>query len=317
MNAASENKLSCPSPRVRCATLQNGVALPLVLEPDSPLPLTDLLAFLQSSRPWLDERLTEHDFEAFVTAINPRLRRYTEGQSQRAAVQGSVYTSTEYPAPEDITLHNELSYVSDPPERLFFFCETAPATGGETPIADCRRAYQLIAPALRDRFVERRVRYVKNMHGGMGFGGKSWQEHFETTDREAVEAYLTGSSVEFRWKPDGTLWTSQVRPAAITHPATGETVWFNQADLWHYTNLGKKGATLLRLVGEDGLPTNAYYGDGTPMEAAHLEAIRQLFWREATIFRWEAGDVLMLDNRLVAHGRRAYTGERRILVAMT
>lgn len=101
------------------------------------------------------------------------------------------------------------------------------------------------------------------------------------------------------------------------NPETGERIWFNQAALWHYTNLGDKGETLRWLVGEDNLPTNAYYGDGLPIEAESLQAERKLFWDEATLFEWREGDVLMLDNRLVAHGRRAFKGERRILVAMT
>jgi alpha-ketoglutarate-dependent taurine dioxygenase len=32
---------------------------------------------------------------------------------------------------------------------------------------------------------------------------------------------------------------------------------------------------------------------------------------------WEAGDLLMLDNLLAAHGRRPFSGERRIAVAMS
>ena len=54
-----------------------------------------------------------------------------------------------------------------------------PETGGETPIVDCRRLFQVLDPGVRDPLVERGVRYVKIMHGGSGFG-KSWQDHFET-----------------------------------------------------------------------------------------------------------------------------------------
>jgi alpha-ketoglutarate-dependent taurine dioxygenase len=32
--------------------------------------------------------------------------------------------------------------------------------------------------------------------------------------------------------------------------------------------------------------------------------------------QWSKGDVLMLDNITVAHGRQPFTGSRRILVAM-
>ncbi|HUP20230.1 MAG TPA: TauD/TfdA family dioxygenase, partial [Gemmatimonadota bacterium] len=141
-------------------------------------------------------------------------------------------------------------------------------------------------------------------------------DHFETGDRQVVEGYLREGSVEHRWNEDGSLWTSQVRPAAIDHPASGETVWFNQADLWHWSALGARGASLLRLLGAERLPTNACYGDGEPIPVEHMDATRETRRRESVAFAWRAGDLLVLDNHLVAHGRRPFTGPRRILVAM-
>jgi hypothetical protein len=146
--------------------------------------------------------------------------------------------------------------------------------------------------------------------------GKSWQQHFETDDRETVERFLRSEQVDFEWKPNNTLWTSQLRPAAIDHPETGQTIWFNQADLWHYTNLGDKGDALRQYVGEQNLPTNAYYGDGSPIEADDLRHIRETRLAEAATFDWHQSDVLALDNFLVAHGRQPFTGERRVLVAL-
>ena len=316
------------------ASVRDGLALPLLVKPDPAQPRTAepavLNEWLTAQRSWVDEALAVHggllfrgfaltrpeEFHAVVKSYDSDPLPYVEGQSQRTRVMANIYTSTEYPPDQKITLHNELSYVQTPPRRLFFFCEIAPGTGGETPIADCRRVYERIEPAMRSRFVERGIRYVKNMHGGKGFG-KSWQDHFETSDRSAVEEHLAASGEEFRWKPDDTLWTSQKRPAVIEHPETGETIWFNQADLWHYTNLGSKGEALRRMVGEEELPTNAYYGDGTPIDAADLAAIREISWQEATVFPWIQGDLLILDNWLVSHGRKSFSGERKILVAMT
>jgi alpha-ketoglutarate-dependent taurine dioxygenase len=231
-------------------------------------------------------------------------------------VQGKIYNSTFYPSRFDITLHNELSYVQQPPTRIFFFCETAPPTGGETPIVDCRRVLGAMDAGLLDRFESRQIRYVKNMHGGKGFG-KSWQDHFETDDRSVVEQYLREGGVEFEWLDNGTLRTSQVRPAVIAHPKTGQRVWFNQATLWHVSDLGDQGRVLVEKFTEAGLPTHAYFGDGSPIDETDLDAIRKLTWREAVVFPWQPGDLLMLDNILVAHGRKAYAGPRNILVAMS
>jgi alpha-ketoglutarate-dependent taurine dioxygenase len=33
-------------------------------------------------------------------------------------------------------------------------------------------------------------------------------------------------------------------------------------------------------------------------------------------FRWQAGDVLMLDNMLAAHARAPFKGPRKVVVAM-
>ncbi|HET6616755.1 MAG TPA: TauD/TfdA family dioxygenase [Gemmatimonadota bacterium] len=302
----------------------------MALTPTSPrLSLDSALETIAAAREGIDALLERHGavllrgilpadtraFDAALARLAPDLKPYVEGQSQRSRVEGKIYTSTEYPADQEIVLHNELSYTREPPRRLFFFCLVPPETGGETPIVDCRLLRRVIDSDVRGPLVERGVRYVKNMHGGGGFG-KSWQDHFETEERAVVESYLQSGDVEYRWGDDGALWTSQVRPAEVSHPLTDEIVWFNQADLWHWSALGARGASLLRVMGPDRLPTNACYGDGDAIPVEHMDATREARRREAVWFPWQAGDLLVLDNHLVAHGRRPFTGARRILVAM-
>ncbi len=73
---------------------------------------------------------------------------------------------------------------------------------------------------------------------------------------------------------------------------------------------------MLSLFGEDKLPRNVYYGDGTPIEDSVMEEIGAIYQENKIIFTWQKGDILMLDNMLTAHSRNPYIGFRKIVVAM-
>jgi hypothetical protein len=73
---------------------------------------------------------------------------------------------------------------------------------------------------------------------------------------------------------------------------------------------------MLSLFAEEDLPSNSYFGDGSRIEDSVIEEIREAYQRSAVIFPWRTNDILILENMLVAHGRRPYDGTRRILVAM-
>jgi alpha-ketoglutarate-dependent taurine dioxygenase len=47
-----------------------------------------------------------------------------------------------------------------------------------------------------------------------------------------------------------------------------------------------------------------------------VEQIRQAYRQETVAFPWQKGDLLMLDNMLVAHGRNPFSGERKVIVSM-
>ena len=47
-----------------------------------------------------------------------------------------------------------------------------------------------------------------------------------------------------------------------------------------------------------------------------LSHIREAYEQEKIIFKWQKGDIMLLDNVLMAHGREPYKGERKVAVAM-
>ncbi|EPJ97835.1 pyoverdine biosynthesis regulatory protein [Pseudomonas sp. CFII68] len=256
----------------------------------------------------------EADFEEFARSFGHELLTYDYASTPRTKLNNRVYTSTEYPAHQVIPLHNEQSYSLNWPMKIWFHCMQASQVGGETPIADSRLVYQQLDPAIRQRFAEKRLMYVRNYGNGLDL---PWQQAFSTEDRSQVERFCRASNIEFQWTDDGELSTRQVCQAVAQHPVTGEWVWFNQAHLFHISNLAASvRETLISIVGEQGVPRNVFYGDGSPIELEALEHIREVLQRCQVSFPWQAGDVLMLDNMLVAHGRSTFQGSRKVVVAM-
>ncbi len=253
------------------------------------------------------------EFKKVIQSATPRTLEYTGGTSPRLKVEEGVFTSTEYPAQYPIALHNEMSYHKSWPDLIYFFCVVAPETGGETPIADSRRILEAIPKEIVSEFEARGVRYVRNLiNSRVSFG--SWQKVFCTEDRSAVEEYCVSRDMEFEWRRNGTLRVSEKRPAVRVHPVSGERVWFNQAHMWHPSNSPVRIDT--DLVSEDDLPMMATFGDGGRLDPSMLEEIRSVLRKHTRMFTWRVGDLLLLDNMLVAHGRAPFEGPRRILVAM-
>lgn len=260
-------------------------------------------------------RLTRDTLDEVLDRLLANRLAYVHGNSPRTKVGDNVYTSTEYPSEFTISMHNELSYARRWPARLAFFCEKAADTGGATPIVDGQRWLESLDDEVREAY-RGGVCYTQNLHDGYGLG-KSWQDTFETKDRDTVEAFLAGSEAEWEWTRDG-LRVRQVRPSTVHHPVTGAEVWFNQSDQWHPASLGDKAAAeLAQVLPADEMPQSVTFADGRPIPAGYVTQVRDRGLAEAVDVDWHDGDLMLIDNVQVGHGRRPFTGTRRVLVAMS
>ena len=314
---------------VRTEAFRPGERLPWLVR--ATVPAQDLPAWAAQNRSLIDSHLMEDggilfrgfavpdiaEFQRFISAVSAEeLLEYRYRSTPRTEITGKIYSSTEYPASQEIPLHNENSYSASWPLKIFFFCEL-PATGGGgmTPIADSARIYDRIPPKIRDRFAEQKVMYVRNYGGGADL---PWQEVFQAKDEATVEAFCREHGIRVEWLGGGRLRTRQICQAVARHPKTGKMLWFNQAHLFHISALEPEiREAMMEVFEPDALPRNTFYGDGSSIEESVLEEIRQIYREEQIAFPWEQWDVLLLDNMAVAHGRTPYSGDRKIRVGMT
>lgn len=257
---------------------------------------------------------TVERFDEICRLLSPNRPMFKEESSPRSQIAGAVYTSTDYPANYPIQFHNEYSYSSEWPLKIYFGCLVRPGSGGATPIADTRRILGRLRPSTRERFREKKVLYVRNFSPYMGV---KWQTAFGTSDRAEVEAYCETVGIEPEWRSGDGLTTRQIGDAIVRHPRTNEEVWFNHAFFFNVRGIEPESLreTLLSEPEEE-LSTNTYYGDGTPIEPEVIEEIREAYEKERLRFDWEVGDVFLIDNMLVSHAREPFSPPRKIVVTM-
>ncbi|HEX4335398.1 MAG TPA: TauD/TfdA family dioxygenase [Polyangiaceae bacterium] len=321
-------------------------SLPLVVSPKKHTTREQFLELLAGHGDALKKQLLEHggvlfrgfplegaaDFQAAIEALKTGSSvDYIGGDSPRTKVTGAVYTSTEAPAAVKIPLHNELSFVSHYPKHIYFYCDVAPSEKGETILGDARKIYRALEPSVRDRFMQRGLKYVSCYYGdswvmdlvnSLQPSHKSWRQVFETDSTDEVERLCREHEFDFAWH-GGSSWIriSQTRPAAMAHPETKEWVWFSQAHLYDF-NPRLLGAW--RWVAAKAFYARkhtrlheVFHSDGRTVARRDLYHIMDTLDRSTVAFPWKRGDMLMLDNVLAMHGRATFAGKRRILAAMT
>ncbi len=173
-------------------------------------------------------------------------------------------------------------------------------------------------PAIVSEIGQRGITYIRNLHGGNG-AGLSWQQAFQTDDKKQLENHCTALGIRYEWKAGGHIRLKQPSKGITTHPQTGEDVWFSQIDQFHPYQLGEEVYEVLMSMYDsaEDLPTYVQYGDGGSISDDTVKAILATTDALTVYPRWAQNQLLIVDNVLVSHGRNVYTGDRKVLVAMT
>ncbi len=310
---------------IRTALLDEKRVFPLVIEAtDADL---DAVAWATSQRDFIEQHLRTHagilfrnfglttpqEFEAFAEAIQPGLYG-NYGDLPKKEGGRNTYRSTPYPERQMILYHNESSHLERWPRKQLFFCEFPSPVGGATPIVDCREMLRQLPADVVEEFERKGLLYVRTFTRNLDV---SWRDFFKTDSREEVEARLKEGGIEWQWLGDDELQTRTHCPAVVTHPVTGDRVFFNQVQLHHVSCLEPDvKEDLLGMVGQERLPRNVYFGDGSVISDEMMKVVGDAYEACAVRFDWRRGDVVMVDNMLAAHARDPYEGPRKIVVAM-
>jgi len=256
--------------------------------------------------------LREDGVEIALEIIDEELLDDAFWSTPRSKVGGKTLTATEYPSPRTIQPHSEMAYMTTWPRYVAFHSLVVAEEGGETTICSVDK----VTEALGDRilpFAEKGVLYRRTFQQGVDI---PWQKAFQTDDRADVEEVAQRNGMSVEWLDGDALVTTHLAQGTVKGE-DGRPLYFTQAHLFHESALDPGARDkIIELFGRDRLPRQAFYGDGSPIADADVQAVRDAFDAALTGMKWKAGDVLILDNMRYAHGRMPFKGARRLHVAM-
>jgi alpha-ketoglutarate-dependent taurine dioxygenase len=307
----------------------NGQVFPLVLALQSKSSsLDDAAAWVSQHRKSLLDQAATHgvilfrgfpiatanDFDKFITAFGLENFPYDESLSNAVRVNRTprVFTANEAPPNVTIYFHHEMAQTPVYPSRLFFFCEHASETGGATPVCRSDVLWERLAaakPEFARNCETKGLKYTNVMpaandaQSGMG---RSWQSTLNTTDRAGAEARLKKLNYSWEWLEDGSLRATTPVLPAVRKLSNGRKSFFNQliAAAKGWKDSRNDPSKAIR------------FGDGTPLDQEAVALAVQLGEELAFDVPWQNGDVALVDNYVAMHGRRSFTGTRKVLASL-
>ena len=339
------------------------VTPPLVITPRWETSLSFLTEFLQRNRPWLEERMNVHgailirgfdvanarDMQTAVQSFHPKLNNTYRGTSPRNLLDQTeyVFSAAEVPTNYPIAQHIEMSFLPEPPSQLYFGClKPSASVGGETSLADFRSVFRDLPSDLKQKLLDKGIRYTRT-HRRVGAKYTydvsemlGWPQLFGTDSKEEVERICAKEGIPYEWQgEDQDVFVSTTQSDAFQlHPVTGEHVWFNHTQVFHWTTFAAElwfafvrtweirlflhclfiglYSILRYVVLGHKMSLNATFGDGEPISVQEMTQIRNAIHQNMVFSRWEKGDLLLIDNFSTSHGRQpTYDKGRKIAVA--
>jgi hypothetical protein len=237
--------------------------------------------------------------------------------------KGAMYEAVNKPSRAKffVGMHNESTFKRT--NRVgAFVCFKRATKGGEFLLLDGRKALADMDPEVLKPLYERGVRFSNAELPFFDFLRSTpapvkdtLMPVFKGVADVAVGAKID-MELDLKWAEDEKdglrlMAFSPPQSPVNRHPATGDPAWFCNVHSHSRYLRDTRDGDLPETSGASKLNrTDMFYGDGTPIPREHLEHIDEVTMRNLVYVPMEEGDVVLVDNYQVMHGRDVFEGER-------
>ncbi|KAL2830439.1 taud/tfda taurine catabolism dioxygenase [Aspergillus pseudoustus] len=279
------------------------------------------------------------EFSSFASAFGWTPHEDIGNPVRRTIHAFNVATANEGPNTQPVYPHNEFGLSPHFPKWVFFYCQSAPETGGETPINNSIILYERLLAKhpgfiaeLQQKGVKYQLFYPNTDKDQTSSPGTSVRQSYgkNVLDTDSVEEARAKIESEIRRLPTATwVWENQspdnelgdlrvwqVLPAIRTHEDSGRPAFFNNIVSRFLNALAANTLRPPHINAEGRFQPPAFYGDGSLIPEEYFRSAVEIIKETRALVSWTKGDVVLLDNHAVQHAREPWTGPRKLLASL-
>ncbi|XZF15891.1 TauD/TfdA family dioxygenase [Chitinophagaceae bacterium MMS25-I14] len=241
--------------------------------------------------------------------------RFKELDREFVSPDKTIMTTTGHTQGFSIPLHGEMHYIGTPPPLIWFYCKTPGGNTGQTTICDGYELANRLSDNVKKFFNGRQIKYSRFLGDG------SWQSSFLTDDPEKAMEICRQQKVSYQYDAEKKEMITDFHVSPFTERGyvSGSKFINNLLNIVSVEWAFESGWVKENFSSDFGArcPMIVRMDDGSRIPGDILDEIRECAEACTINVEWEAGEVLMIDNLSVMHGRReSRNPAREIFVRM-
>ena len=237
----------------------------------------------------------EVTYEQMKTFAGQFSSKFTREGTRHLADSSDGFVGLVDPGMNSVSPHCENGNSPFRPDAIWFCCARPAAQSGETLFWNGVRVWEELSEELRQLFLARKIKFVNN------YSVEIWR-HFlgsDATIADAKQALEGLDDISYRINEDQSISIAYVCSAVIK------------------TKYGNQDAFVNNILTEhkdpEGLVT---FEDDLPIPDAVIDEIEKVMNRLTEELSWQTGDLVIIDNSKLLHGRRAFNDNRRQIYSL-
>ncbi|MBD2681859.1 MULTISPECIES: TauD/TfdA family dioxygenase [Nostoc] len=227
-------------------------------------------------------------FKQFSNSLSTDFINYAGGAFSRRVINGDETILSVNDFNSEIKLHGEMYYQQNIPLMLWFFCANPPLKDGETTVCDGREFFNKLSSSTKELFRKNNLKFTVTM------SQKDWQKKYQTDDLNKLEEMCHKNNTHLTVNADQSIMLEYICPAIIPSRCGKYQVFINSL-----------------LPTKQLSPKILNFEDGSEIPDEVMSELNEIAEKITTEISWQKGDILMIDNTRILHGRRAFSDNQR------